>query len=697
MTDVVSSEARLSADVRERWDTGAVVDLTLDPLVRLSGWQVTVDLGGEVVNIWNAEVARQDGTVYTLRAARYNTDVRPGEPVDFGVEVQGTGAVELIGFDTVAADDASGPRDGGSEPAAALPSADGGEGSPAGSAEGAQLPAPRSPSAPPLAEVGKAREQPAGGNGRGEGFPALTVAGETVPETPGTGEGLPGRDFDPGPLTTRGSEIVDAQGRSVPVHGLNWFGLETDVGAPHGLWTRNWRVMMDEVKDLGFNALRVPFSGELVATGGGEPTSIDFSRNPDLEGLDGLQILDAVVDYANVIGLRVLLDYHRNEPGDGPNESGLWYGNGWRESEVIDVWRTMAERYGDDPAVIGADLMNEPFGGTWGDDARTDWAAAAERIGNAVLAVQPDWLIVVEGISQYEESEYWWGGNLQGVADRPVRIDRPEQLVYSAHDYPASVFAQPWFFDGTDLTETFRENWGFIVEQGIAPVLIGEWGSFLETAVDQAWARALSDYLADLDLPWMWWSLNPNSGDTGGLFEDDWRTVRQDVTDLLDRYLDDTRPTVTFAEAAREADKATFTVSLAAPAPESRTVTFATADGTAVAGADYVATSGTLDFARGDRTKEVSVPILPDTQVEGDEYFYLVLSGENGPEASGTSVITDDGERSRRGSLAPSTTPASTQSPAQPQHRLRKQRNRWWMWRLLSCPTARPQRGSASD
>ena len=52
------------------------------------------------------------------------------------------------------------------------------------------------------------------------------------------------------------------------------------------------------------------------------------------------------------------------------------------------------------------------------------------------------------------------------------------------------------------------------------------------------------------------------------------------------------------------------------------TVNYATANGTATAGADYTATSGTLSFADGQASRTISVPVLEDTLVEGSETFY---------------------------------------------------------------------------
>ena len=82
-------------------------------------------------------------------------------------------------------------------------------------------------------------------------------------------------------------------------------------------------------------------------------------------------------------------------------------------------------------------------------------------------------------------------------------------------------------------------------------------------------------------------------------------------------------------------------------APWSRvTVDYATSDGTAAAGADYTATSGTLAFAAGETEKTVSVPVLDDDHDEGSETLKLTLSNATGAhiavaEATGTIMNSD--------------------------------------------------------
>ena len=93
----------------------------------------------------------------------------------------------------------------------------------------------------------------------------------------------------------------------------------------------------------------------------------------------------------------------------------------------------------------------------------------------------------------------------------------------------------------------------------------------------------------------------------------------------------------------------TFTVTLAPAATEAVTVDWATADGTATAGSDYTAGSGTLTFAAGDTSKTVTVAVLDDSTDEISETVTLTLSN-----ASGASI--GDGEAT--GTLADNEGPA---------------------------------------
>ncbi|MBY0324701.1 MAG: cellulase family glycosylhydrolase [Reyranella sp.] len=489
-------------------------------------------------------------------------------------------------------------------------------------------------------------------------LPTVSISDASVVEgNPGQSGG--GGGAAAGWFSTSGNQIVDSAGHSVQIAGVNWFGFESSNLAPHGLWTRGYKDMMDQMKDLGFNTIRLPFSNDTIHSGG-TPNGIDFSKNPDLQGLTAMQIMDKIVAYAGEIGLKIILDHHRNDSGPGTSSNGLWYDAQHPESQWLSDWQMLATRYANDPTVIGADLHNEPYNGTWGGGGATDWAAAAERAGNAIGSVNPNWLIFVEGVGTYQGQPYWWGGNLMGVRDRPVDLNVDNKLVYSAHDYPNSVWAQPWF-QGSDfpanLPAKFDQMWGYIYKEGIAPVYIGEFGTNLTDPKDAPWLEAITSYLAgDLDnngttdipagttgVSWTFWSWNPNSGDTGGILANDWRTVNQNKMAYLTPIEFDLVSDV--SSGGSTGPHATFVVTLSAAATETVTVDYHTVTGTA-GSADFTGASGTVTFAPGETSKTITIAISPDVVVEGNEQFSVVLSNPHSATiADGTgigTIVNDD-------------------------------------------------------
>ena len=64
-------------------------------------------------------------------------------------------------------------------------------------------------------------------------------------------------------------------------------------------------------------------------------------------------------------------------------------------------------------------------------------------------------------------------------------------------------------------------------------MLLGEFGTTFRTDSDRMWLQSLVGYLDRTGISFSYWSFNPNSGDTGGIVADDWRTPQQDKLDAL--------------------------------------------------------------------------------------------------------------------------------------------------------------------
>jgi len=105
---------------------------------------------------------------------------------------------------------------------------------------------------------------------------------------------------------------------------------------------------------------------------------------------------------------------------------------------------------------------------------------------------------------------------------------------------------------------------------------------------------------------------------------------------------------VTVTEGNTGTAAATFTVTLSAASTDPITVAYATGDGTATAGSDYQAASGTLTFAPGETSKTVAVTVNGDRIAEPNEVFFVNLSSPTNAsvaDGQGAGTIADDEPR----------------------------------------------------
>ena len=115
-------------------------------------------------------------------------------------------------------------------------------------------------------------------------------------------------------------------------------------------------------------------------------------------------------------------------------------------------------------------------------------------------------------------------------------------------------------------------------------------------------------------------------------------------------YLDAVPPEISIgdvviAEGDTGTTSAQFQVTLSAPSKSVVTVDYATADGTATAGSDYLAASGTVTFAPNETTQTVTVTVNGDAQVESGEDFLVNLSNPGNAtvaDRQGVGTITND-------------------------------------------------------
>lgn len=318
-----------------------------------------------------------------------------------------------------------------------------------------------------------------------------------------------------------------ANGSVFHLKGLNYFGMETDIRVPHGLWgSTSLDKIMRFMKTHRFNAMRVPLATQAVI----EDSAVDSSKvrsEPACanETLTYLQILDHLICTCEQENILVVLDCHV-VTSEIPDNWTVF------AAQVDTMWQKLTHRYARMWNVIGADLCNEPHGpASWGTGTReTDWNLLAQDLATRIHGICPRWLILVQGVSAnvYGVADIrpsFWGGNLQGVHSHPIRLADPSKLVYSPHCYGPSVFEQSYFQDRdfpANMESIWQEQFGNVPDWTGNALLVGEWGGKYETTPDRQWQDAFVTYLKHHNISSFYWCLNPNSIDTRGLLLDDW-------------------------------------------------------------------------------------------------------------------------------------------------------------------------------
>lgn len=340
------------------------------------------------------------------------------------------------------------------------------------------------------------------------------------------------------PLKTQGRHIVGANGKKVRLSSVNWYGASDADEVPGGLNVQHRDIIAQTIIRLGFNSVRLPYSDQMVR----DNRIIDqhfISANPDLEGMHALDIYVAVVKSLTSAGIAVIINNHITESRwccDIKPCDLMWsnsvFGRLCKVQQSDGDWRarwtSVMRRLIDDPLVIGADLRNEPRG-LFGMSGWKRWVAAAERCANELHALNPDWLIFVEGIGS--------SNHLSRVRAHPVRLAVKKKLVYSAHVYGWSGWGSGkpyWTRSYEEFACDMRHNWAFLLEEDIAPVWIGEFGApFRPNKGDAHYWQNLMRFLRSAGRPdFAYWALNPRKSDghreSYSVVHEDWITPRRD-------------------------------------------------------------------------------------------------------------------------------------------------------------------------
>jgi endoglucanase len=304
-----------------------------------------------------------------------------------------------------------------------------------------------------------------------------------------------------------GTQLVDGQGERFAVKGINlgnWLVpegymfrfarkrapseiaevIEALVGPREA--ARFWAAFREDyvtradirfIKAAGFNTVRVPLHWRLfVAPGAADDGSADT-----FEG-QGWVLLDRLVGWCREAGLRVIVDLHAAPGGqtgvnhdDGTGFPLTFYVPRYRTLTVA-LWKAIAARYRNEPAVLGYDLLNEPIS-PYSDEAYLNprLEPLYREIVAAIRGVDPHHVVLLAG-GQWSTSFAMFG--------RPFDAN----TVYTYHKF----WAQPTR-DALQSYVNFSKSWN-------VPILIGETGE-----MNNQWNARFRELHERFGIGWVFW------------------------------------------------------------------------------------------------------------------------------------------------------------------------------------------------
>lgn len=352
------------------------------------------------------------------------------------------------------------------------------------------------------------------------------------------------------PLSAGGpyhNTLVDQTGNRVRLACVNWYGAHMQRFVVNGLDKQPLDAIAWRIKEFGFNCVRLVFSNQLYAQ---NPVlnATSVAANPRFVGWRALAVFDATVEALTYAGLMVVLNNHISTAGWCCSEDdgdGLWYTKAFPAAQWKSMWVDLADRYKDNKMVVGADLRNELRRAgnqtpEWGSGRlRLDWHAAAQECGNDVLAINPQLIIIVEGLSYSNKlfrstgsaPRYLTDSAPRYVEKAPVRLTVPDKLVYSGHVYgwDAEFFENVTNY--TDFVQRLFDYQLYVmtpVQSWTAPFWLGEFG---DNTPSKSWNLTMQLLCEHPEIGWSYWALDgyqsdPSSEETFGIFNSDYKTVR---------------------------------------------------------------------------------------------------------------------------------------------------------------------------
>lgn len=286
-------------------------------------------------------------------------------------------------------------------------------------------------------------------------FSLLTVKGQTVKR-----------------IKVNGNKFVTETGETIVFRGLN--SSDPNKLSNDGHWNANY---FEEVKKWGANVVRFPVHPSTWKARGQQ---------------EYLKLLDEGIALAKQQGLYVIIDWH----SIGNLRSQLYQANMYEttQKETFEFWRTMAQKYKNEPTVAFFELFNEPtvYNGQLGSCTWAQWKELVEEMITIIRAYNCPAIPLVAGFN--------WAYDLTEVANNPIN---KEGIAYVSHPYPQKR-QKPWEAQWT-------KDWGFVADK--YPLILTEIGfsgaeepgAHIPVISDESYGDAITKYTAEKGISYVVW------------------------------------------------------------------------------------------------------------------------------------------------------------------------------------------------
>ena len=224
----------------------------------------------------------------------------------------------------------------------------------------------------------------------------------------------------------KGREIVIGAGeqplllRGIGFGNIVWSMHEFGTGLQY---THHTESSFEEIKEMGMNCIRFYLNY----------LSLEDDDNPYVYKQEGWDYLDRNVAWAAKHGVYLILNMHIPQGGfqGDPEGQDLWL---VRENQLRlkALWKAIAERYKNEPIIIGYGLVNEPIP----PNSVDEWVTLAQEIADEIRTVDPRHMLVVERIpAPYER----W--DIGADPAQTQRLINDDNVLYEFHVYPPPDYA----------------------------------------------------------------------------------------------------------------------------------------------------------------------------------------------------------------------------------------------------------------